>query len=114
LSDDEIEAAKADAQKFAEEDKKKREMIESKNRLDAVIYQLENIKKDNADKIPDDEKTKIDDMIEEANKLKSDENVSKEQIDAEIEKYGKEIETLMGKYNASDNTAKADPDDIIE
>jgi len=114
LSDDEIEAAKADAQKFAEEDKKKREMIESKNRLDAVIYQLENMKKDNADKIPEDEKKKIDEMIDEANKLKSDEGATKEQIDAEIEKYGKEIETLMSKYNAADTTQKADPDDIIE
>ncbi len=113
ISDEEIAAAKADADKFAEEDKKKSEIIEAKNRLEAVIYQLENMKKDNADKIPEDEMKKVDELLEEANTLKNKEDVTKEEIDTELEKFTKEFQELMGKYGAEDNTAHPDPDDIV-
>lgn len=43
ISDEEIAAAKADAEKFAEEDKKKRERVEARNRLEALIYSLESV-----------------------------------------------------------------------
>lgn len=114
ISDEEIAKAKEEAEKFAEEDKKKRELVEAKNRLEQVVYQLENMKKDNESKIPEDEKKKIDDLIAEAKALKDKEDVSKEEIDKEIERFTKEFQELMGKYAATNNAANPNPSDVIE
>jgi molecular chaperone DnaK len=114
ISDEEIANAKADAEKFAEEDRKRRELVEAKNRLEQVIYQMENMKTENADKIPEDEKKKIDDMLTEAKAIKDKEDVSKEDIDKEIEKYTKEFQELMSKYAATNSSANPNPADIIE
>lgn len=114
ISDEEIAKAKEEAEKFAEEDKKKRELVEAKNRLEQVIYQMENMKTDNKDKIPEDEMTKIDELLKEANELKAKEDITKEELDTEIEKFSKEFETLMGKYAAANNTANPNSADVIE
>lgn len=114
ISDEEIAKAKEEAEKFAEEDKKKREVVEAKNRLEQVIYQMENMKNDNKDKIPADEMTKIDELLTEAKALKDKEDVTKEELDTEIEKYSKEFETLMGKYAAANNSANPNSADVIE
>jgi molecular chaperone DnaK (HSP70) len=47
--------------------------VEAVNRLEQVVYQLENMKKDNEAKIPEDEKAKIDALIAEAKALKDKE-----------------------------------------
>lgn len=41
LSDEEIERAQAEAAQFAEADKAKKELVETRNRLDAMSYQME-------------------------------------------------------------------------
>ena len=114
LSDDEIAKAKEEAEKFAEEDKKKRELVEAVNRLEQVVYQLENMKKDNDAKIPEDEKAKIDALIAEAKALKDKEGVTKEEIDKEIERFTKEFQDLMGKYAAENKSANPNSSDVIE
>ena len=114
LSDEEIAKAKAEAENFAEEDKKKRELVEAVNRLEQVVYQLENMKKDNDAKIPEDEKAKIDALIAEAKALKDKEGVTKEEIDTEIERFTKEFQDLMGKYAAENNSANPNSSDVIE
>jgi molecular chaperone DnaK len=52
LSKDEIDRMTNDADSHAEEDKKKREMIENKNRLDSMVYQTEKTINENREKIP--------------------------------------------------------------
>jgi molecular chaperone DnaK len=52
LAKDEIDRMMRDADSHAEEDKRKREQIESKNRLDSLIYQTEKTINDNREKIP--------------------------------------------------------------
>lgn len=52
LSKDEIDKMMKDADSHAEEDKRKREAIETKNRLDQMIYQTEKTISDNREKIP--------------------------------------------------------------
>jgi molecular chaperone DnaK len=52
LAKDEIDRMMRDADSHAEEDKRKREMIENKNRLDSLIYQTEKTVNDNREKIP--------------------------------------------------------------
>jgi len=52
LSKDEIDKMMKDADAHADEDKRKREAIETKNRLDSLIYQTEKTINDNREKIP--------------------------------------------------------------
>lgn len=65
MSDDEIEKAVKEAEKFAEEDKKKKEEVEVKNTADSTIYQIEKSLKDLGDKVSADEKQKVEDAIKE-------------------------------------------------
>lgn len=63
MSDEEIEKAVKEAEKFAEEDKRKKEEVEVKNTADSTIYQIEKSMKDLGDKITADEKKAVEDAI---------------------------------------------------
>jgi molecular chaperone DnaK len=68
LSKDEVDKMTKEAELNAEEDKKRREQIETRNQLDSVVYQLEKTVHDAGDKIPADVKVKIDAGVAEAKK----------------------------------------------
>jgi molecular chaperone DnaK len=59
LSKDEIEKMKKDADLHAEEDKKRREEIETRNQADNAVYRSEKMLKENAEKISGDAKSRI-------------------------------------------------------
>ena len=59
LSKDEIEKMRKDAELHAEDDKKQKEEIETRNEADSNVYRSEKMMKDNADKISADDKSKI-------------------------------------------------------
>ncbi|NLO39477.1 MAG: molecular chaperone DnaK [Ruminiclostridium sp.] len=59
LSDSEIDKAVKEAEKFAAEDKKKKDMIEAKNQADSLIYQTEKTLKDLGDKVSPDDKANV-------------------------------------------------------
>ena len=62
LSDDEIEQMINDAESHAEEDEKKKKLIEIKNNADSVIYQADKLVEENKDKISEDIISKINDQ----------------------------------------------------
>jgi molecular chaperone DnaK len=66
LSKDEVEKMRRDAEEHADEDKSKREEIELRNEVDSAVYRSEKLLKDNADKIGEDDKKKIEDAVKEA------------------------------------------------
>jgi len=59
LTEDEIDRAVKEAERFATEDKKKKETIEAKNNADSLIYQTEKTLKDLGDKIDPADKSNI-------------------------------------------------------
>ncbi len=63
LSKDDIERMKADAEAHAAEDAKKKEIIETRNVADQMIYTAEKALKDHADKITDEVKNNVNDRI---------------------------------------------------
>ena len=67
LDDSEIEKAVKEAEKYAAEDKKKKEEIDVRNNADALVYQTEKQLNDLKDKIADNDRTSIEDKL---NKLK--------------------------------------------
>ena len=68
LSDAEIDKMVKDAELNAAEDKRKREEIDTKNRLDTLAYQVEKESKEWADKVPAELKTRLDAAVERARK----------------------------------------------
>jgi molecular chaperone DnaK len=73
LSDNEIDRMVKDAEKNAEEDKKRREEIDTRNRLDSMTYEVEKNAKEWSDKLPSDLKSRLDASVERARKaLKGD------------------------------------------
>ena len=68
LSDAEIDKMVKDAEQNAAEDKRKREEIDTKNRLDTLAYQVEKESKEWADKVPAELKTRLDAAVERARK----------------------------------------------
>lgn len=59
LSEEEINKMVQDAEKHAEEDKKKKEEVEAKNNADHMIYQTEKLLKENGDKLQPSDKSEI-------------------------------------------------------
>src|SRR5207245_2924183 len=65
LSKDEIEKMRKDAEAHADDDKKRREEIESRNEADNAVYRAEKFLKDSAEKISGDDKSKMESAINE-------------------------------------------------
>mmetsp|Transcript_3865 Transcript_3865/g.11180 ORF Transcript_3865/g.11180 Transcript_3865/m.11180 type:complete len:707 (-) Transcript_3865:616-2736(-) len=64
LASDEVDKMVAEAEKFSEEDKKKREEIDVRNTADSLVYQTEKQLKEFEGKIPDDVKGKVEAKVE--------------------------------------------------
>ncbi|SFN40020.1 molecular chaperone DnaK [Proteiniclasticum ruminis] len=64
LSDDEIDKAVKEAERFAEEDKKKKEEVEIKNNADQAVYQTEQTLEELKEKISEEDKAKITEKLE--------------------------------------------------
>lgn len=71
LSKEDIEKAQKEAEMHADDDKKKRELIDARNGLESAIYQAEKMPNEFKDKISDDDKKVITDAVEEAKKHQS-------------------------------------------
>jgi molecular chaperone DnaK len=68
LSDNDIQRMVKDAESHAAEDKKRREEIDTRNRLDSMTYEVEKNVKEWGDRLPAEMKTKLDGAIERARK----------------------------------------------
>ncbi len=92
LSKDEIEKMKKEAEKFAEEDRKRREEIENRNKLEQLVYASERSLEEYGDKIPSDVKSEIEEEIKKAKKVLDEGNGDK--IKEELEVLSKKIEKI--------------------
>jgi molecular chaperone DnaK len=95
LAKEEIEKMKKDAESHAEEDKKRREAIETKNMADTMIYTAEKLLKDAGDKVSEADKKAVQEKIDTLKKLK-------EGDDAEaIKKASEELSNAAQKIGAA-------------
>ncbi len=89
LSEDDIEKMVKDAEANAESDKKKLEAIEARNNADSIVHSTEKSLKDHGDKVPKEDKDKIEKSLEELKTLLKDEKAEtsalKEKTDALIQ-----------------------------
>lgn len=110
LSDEEIEKMVKEAEEHAEEDKKKKEGVELRNKLDSLVYSTERSMKEAGDKISDADKAEIDKAMENAKKaLEKSELEEMKKAEEELTQASHKISEQI--YKASqEEAAKAGAD----
>ena len=111
LSDAEVEQMRRDAEAHAEEDQKRRELIEARNTADNAIYQSEKTLKDLGDKVSEQHKAAVEDNIASLRKLRDEEDA--EAINKSIEDLMKTLQEIgqaaYAQEQAQTEQAQQDP-----
>ncbi len=113
LSEDEINKAVKDAEQYAEEDKKRKTKVEARNKLDGLIFSVEQTVKENADKLSDDDKATLNSAVEDAKKeLEADDE---DKFKAAFDELSSKVQPIFAKMyqaagGAAPNTDGADGD----
>jgi molecular chaperone DnaK len=118
LSKADIDKMVADAEQYAEEDRKRREEVELRNSADGAVYSTEKFLSENADKIPDEVKIEVEADIAEVKKaLESDDtetiSAAAAKLAASSQKmgtamYASSAESATGSPGAGDGTASGE------
>ena len=123
LTDEEIDKKVKEAEKFAEEDKKKKEEVEIRNNADTMVYQTEDVLKQMEGKISDDEKSKVEEKLEALKKsLEGDdiEDIKKknEELTNEFHTISQKMYEQAAQQQASQGDANAqgsnNDDDVVD
>jgi molecular chaperone DnaK len=105
LSDSEIDQMVKDAEEHASDDKKRREIVEERNKLDSLIYGLEKSLRENGEKISTEAKEPVEAAIKEAKEVLDSEDVDKlkkafEDVQAASHKMAEEMYKTAGAEGA--------------
>ena len=97
-----------EAEQFAEEDKKRKEKVENKNKLDGMIFSVEQTMKEAGDKIDENDKATLQTAVDEAKKaLESDDD---ETVKAAYDKLMQDVQPVFAKlYQANGGANPGDP-----
>lgn len=95
LSDEEIDKMMEDADKFAEEDKKKLEIAEAKNNATSLVFATERAIKEHKDKLDDDEVKKVEELMKEVEELAKGDDV--DEIKSRTEELSTASQELFAK-----------------
>lgn len=124
LSDDEIDNAVKEAEKYASEDKAKKEEAEARNNADSLVYQCEKSMSDLGDKIESADKDAITALIDKTKEaLKgtdtaaikaSSEELSKKFFEVSQKVYAKQAPTDAPNQQGSDNASATGSDNVYE
>ncbi len=106
LSKDDIEKAAKDAETHADEDKKKRELIDARNMLENMIYQAEKMPKEFDGKISDDDKKEIADAVEVAKKDKDSDDL--DTLKSAYDKLSELVQSIGAKLYQQADAEKSD------
>jgi molecular chaperone DnaK len=102
LSKDEIEKMRKDAELHADEDKAKKEEIETRNEADNAVYRTEKLVKDNADKISAEDKAKLESAIAAAkDALKGSDNAAIKSAGEKLNEVAQAVSAELYKAGAA-------------
>ncbi|MCH5156851.1 MAG: molecular chaperone DnaK [Clostridiales bacterium] len=98
LSDADIDKAVKDAEKYAEEDKKRREAVEARNGLDQMILSLEQFIRESGDKLEAGDKEKLEEEIKKGKEVLDKQGVTTEELKAETDRIAQSSATIFQKF----------------
>lgn len=114
LPKDEVERMVEEADKFAQEDKEKRDAIDTKNQADSVVYQTEKQLKELGDKVPAPVKEKVDVKLQELKDAIADGSTQSmktamEALNQEVMQIGQAMYNQTSGGGAGSTDAEAEP-----
>jgi molecular chaperone DnaK len=112
LGKDEIDKMTKDAQSHAEEDKKYKDKIEAKNKLDSLIYNTEKILTENRDKISEPDTSALDAALSKAKTVLENASAEVEELNSaseELTKASHKLAEVMYQKTAGQNAPHGEP-----
>jgi molecular chaperone DnaK len=109
LTEEEIDKMVKDAEAHADEDKKRKELIEVRNQADNIVYATEKSLKEHGDKVDPSTKDSIEKALENLKKVQNDEDVDK--IKAAIEELTKVSHKLAEEMYKTASANAGNPED---
>ncbi len=123
LSDADIDKAVKEAERFAEEDKKKKEEVETRNNADQAVYQIEKSMEELSEKISEEDKTLVNEKVEALKKIKdgddfeaikkATEELNNEFYNVSAKVYQAEAEAAQGQDGGAGQEAGRPEDDNV-
>ena len=119
LEDDEIERMIKDAETHANEDAKKKELVETRNMAEGMVTSTEKMLEENKDKATEEEVTAINDANDKLKKLLENEDLSIDDLKNGIDELAKASQSFAEKLYAEAQNDTANPssdesDDVVE
>ena len=119
LSKDEIDRMKKDAEEHAEEDRRRREVVDLKNKADALVSQTRKALEEHGDKVSSEVRSKIESAVSNVEgKLKNDDKAALEAAVTELENSAQELGRVMYEAAAQQAGGQGKPaggdDDVID
>ena len=107
MSEDEIQKRVKEAEQFAEEDKKRKEEVETLNKADSMTYEMEKQLKDNGEKLSEEDKQTVQTAIDEFKKVREGSNV--EEIKNAMEPFAQKVYAVFGKLYQNEGAQGGQP-----
>ena len=95
LSEEEINQRVKEAEQFAEQDKKRKEEVETLNRADSMIYEMEKTLRENGDKLSEEDKATVQNEVDAFKKVREGNNA--EEIKTAMEEMTQKVYAIFGK-----------------
>ncbi len=109
LSKEEVEKMAHEAEMHAEEDKKKKEIIEIRNEGESLVYQTEKMIKENESKFTAEDKTNLEGRIKNLKDILSKTDATKDEIKKELDALSEEAQKIGTKMYQNQQQAGAQP-----
>jgi molecular chaperone DnaK len=103
LNEKEVERMRKEAEAHAEEDRRRKDLIEARNGADNAAYGAEKVLKDLGEKVPSDLKTKVEEQVAKVREVMNGENVD------DIRKATDALNEVVQQVGASAYQAQAEP-----
>lgn len=117
LSEEEVERMKADAEKHAEEDKRKKEVVEARNKASSVAFEMEKQLKDYGSYLAEADKKTIEENVKKLKEMAEKADATKEELDKATEATltsAQKLGEAMQKAQAEKAKAGADVGDKVD
>ncbi len=98
LSDADIDKAVKDAEKYAEEDKKRREQVEARNGLDQMVLSLEQFIRESGDKLDAADKEHLEEDIKKGKEVLEKDGATTEEFKAETDRIAQSSAAIFQKF----------------
>jgi molecular chaperone DnaK len=120
LAKDDIDKMVKDAEAYAEEDRRRREQVETRNQADQLVHQTDKVLTEQGDKLADDEKAKIESALDELKAVIDDSSADAASLRVKIDTLVTVSQSAFSRMYQESSQQQAAPggggsdDDVVE